>query len=129
MKNLPQCNRDMYLDEDAFYDIDENGYKEIIKKQAKKPITFNDKLKEAFNNRKSNFLYQNKDFYLKKDKNDSEIIYLCNETEILGELFTDGEEFIIEYSDNESENKIYSFQPSKEIIQKQYTKEDDDFEK
>lgn len=31
MKNLPQCNKDMFLDEDAYYKIEEDGYKDIRK--------------------------------------------------------------------------------------------------
>lgn len=76
IKNLPQCNRDMFLNEDAYYKIEEDGYKDIRKKKATKPITFRDVLQDAYNNRTSSFTYQGKTFYLKVDKNDSEVIYI-----------------------------------------------------
>ena len=113
-KNLPQCNRDMFLDEYAYYEIEEDGYKHIRKKEASRPPTFRDRLQEAYNNRHSFFLYQGKTFYLKINKNDSELIYICDDNEVLGELCTDGNEFIIELND-EKKNSIFGFQPSKPI--------------
>ena len=113
-KDLPQCNRDMFLDEDAHYEIDEDGYREIRKKKASKPQTFRDMLQEAYNNRHSSFIYQNKSFYLKTNKKDSEMIYICNDSYVLGELCTDGDEFIVELND-ENKNRIFGFQPSKPI--------------
>lgn len=113
-KNLPQCNRDMFLDEYAYYEIEDDGYKHIKKKEASRPQTFRDRLQEAYNNRHSSFLYQGKTFYLKINKNDSELIYICDDNEVLGELCTDGNEFIIELND-EKKNSIFGFQPSKPI--------------
>ena len=76
IKNLPQCNRDMFLNEDAYYKIEEDGYKDIIKKKAIKPITFEDALQNAYNNETSSFPYQGTTFYLKVNKNDPELIYM-----------------------------------------------------
>lgn len=114
IKNLPQCNRDMFLNEDAYYKIEEDGYKDIRKKKAAKPITFSDRLQDAYNNKISSFIYQGKTFYLKINKNDSELIYICDDTEILGELCTDGNEFIIELNDKKK-NKIFGYEPSKPL--------------
>ena len=122
IKNLPQCNRDMFLDEDAYYEIEADGYKDIRKREAKKPITFKEKLQEAYNNRNNSFSYQNKEYYLKTDKNDPEIIYICNDTEVLGELCTDGNNFILELN-NEKKNQIFCFEPSKPIEIKQNKEE------
>lgn len=122
IKNLPQCNKDMFLDEDAYYKIEEDGYKDIRRKKATKPITFKDVLQDAYNNRTSSFTYQGKTFYLKVNKNDSEVIYICDDTEMLGEFCTDGNEFLIELNDKKK-NKIFGYKPSKplEII---YSRED-----
>lgn len=114
IKNLPQCNRDMFLNEDAYYEIEENGYKGIRKKEAKKPITFKERLQDTYNNKINSFSYQNKNYYLKTDKNDPEIIYICNENEVLGELYSDGSNFIIELK-NEKKNQIFGFEPSKPV--------------
>lgn len=40
-ENLPQCNKNMFLDEDAYYKIEENGYQDI----RKFVIELNDKKK------------------------------------------------------------------------------------
>ena len=122
IKDLPQCNRDMFLDEDAYYEIEEDGYRDIRKIKASKPITFRDKLQEAYNNRNSSFLYQGKTFYLKINKNDSELINICDDSEVLGELCTDGNEFIIELNDKKR-NQIFGFQPNKPLEIK-HNKED-----
>lgn len=114
IKNLPQCNKDMFLDQDAYYEIAKDGYQDIRRKKATKPMTFRDVLQEAYNNKTSSFLYQGKTFYLKINKNDSEIIYICNDTEILGEFCTDGDEFVIELN-NKKKNKIFSYEPSKTL--------------
>lgn len=114
MKNLPQCNKDMFLDEDAYYKIEENGYKDIRKREATKPITFRNALQDAYNNKTSSFTYQGKTFYLKVNKNDSEMIYLCDDTEILGEFCTDGNEFVIELNDKKK-NKIFGYELSKPL--------------
>lgn len=115
IKDLPQCNRDMFLDEDAYYQIEEDGYRDIAKKKANKPITFSDKLQDAYSSRTSSFTYQGKTFYLKINKNDSKKIYICDDKEILGELCTDENEFIIELNDKKK-NKIFGYEPSEHII-------------
>ena len=120
IRNLPQCNRSMFLNENAYYKIEKDGYKDIIKTKATKPMTFRDVLQDAYNNRTSSFTYQGKTFYLKVNKNDSEMIYICNETEILGEFCTDGDEFIIELNDK---NKIFGYEPNKPLKMK-YPRED-----
>lgn len=114
IKNLPQCNKDMFLDEDVYYKIEENGYKDIRRREATKPITFIDVLQDSYNNKTSSFTYQGKTFYLKVNKNDSEMIYLCDDTEILGEFCTDGNEFVIELNDKKK-NKIFGYEPSKPL--------------
>ena len=38
--------------------------------------------------------------------------YICNDDEILGELCTDGEEFIVELNDK---NKIFGYKPNKPL--------------
>ena len=53
-------------------------------------------------------------FYLKINKNDPEIIYICDQDEILGELCTDGKEFIIDLNDKKK-NKIFGYEPSKPL--------------
>ena len=53
----------MFLDEDAYYQIEEDGYIDISKKKANKPTTFKDKLQNAYSNRTSSFTYQGKIFY------------------------------------------------------------------
>lgn len=122
IKNLPQCNRDMFLNEDAYYKIEEDGYKDIRKKEATKPITFRDVLQDTYNNRTSSFTYQGKTFYLKVNKNDPEVIYICNDTEMLGEFCTDGNEFVIELN-GKKKNKIFGYEPSKPLEIK-YSRED-----
>lgn len=120
IKNLPQCNKNMFLNEDAYYKIEEDGYQDIRKKEANKPVTFRDALHDAYNNRTPSFLYQGKTFYLKTNKNDPEIIYICNDTEILGKFCTDGDECVIELNDK---NKIFNYEPSKPLKIK-YRKQD-----
>ena len=114
IKDLPQCNRDMFLSNDAYYQIEEDGYRDIITKKADKPITFGDKLQDAYSNRTSSFTYQGKTFYLKINKNDPELIYICDDKEILGELCTDGKEFIIDLN-AKKKNKIFGYEPSKPL--------------
>jgi len=106
--------REEYLEYKQKYEQD------IIKTKATKPMTFRDVLQDAYNNRTSSFTYQGKTFYLKVNKNDSEMIYICNETEILGEFCTDGDEFIIELNDK---NKIFGYEPNKPLKMK-YPRED-----
>lgn len=113
MKNLPQCNRNMFLDMDA-YEYIEEGYTDIITKEAEKPATFDKILRESYNNKNSSFLYNNKKFYLKVEKNDKDLIYICDENDILGTVCTDGETFIIELEE-EKKNKIFGFEPSSPI--------------
>ena len=122
IRDLPQCNRNMFLNEDAYYQTEEDGYKDIIKKKASKPVTFEDKLRDAYNNKTSSFIYQGKTFYLKINKNDSEIIYICDDEEILGEFCTDGNEFIIDLN-AKKKNKIFGYEPSKPLLIK-YREED-----
>lgn len=117
IKDLPQCNIDMFLVEDAYYQVEKDGYRVIEKKDANKPITFEDRLREAYSNRTSSFTYQGKTFYLKINKKDSEFIYICDDIEILGELCTDGNEFIIELNDKKK-NKIFGYEPTKHIVLK-----------
>ena len=112
----------MFLNEDAYYQTEEDGYKDIIKKKASKPVTFEDKLRDAYNNKTSSFIYQGKIFYLKINKNDSEIIYICDDEEILGEFCTDGNEFIIDLN-AKKKNKIFGYEPSKPLLIK-YREED-----
>lgn len=114
MKDLPQCNRNMFLDMDA-YEYTEDGYTDIITKEAEKPATFERTLKEAFNNKNSSFVYNNKKFNLKVRTDDKDLIYVCDESEILGTICTDGETFLIEL-DEEKKNKIFGFQPSSPIL-------------
>lgn len=122
IKELPQCNRDMFLDEDAYYQIEEDGYIDISKKKANKPTTFKDKLQNAYSNRTSSFTYQGKIFYLKINKSDPETIYICDQDEILGKLCTDGKEFIIDLNDKKK-NKIFGYESSKPLTIK-YREED-----
>ena len=110
MKDLPQCNKDMFLNLDAYEVEDEYGTY-IDTKKAKKPMTFNDKLEEAYNNKKSSFIYNNKMYYLKINKDDPELIYICNEREILGEVCVDGKDFLIELNE-EKKNEVFGFEPS-----------------
>lgn len=42
------------------------------------------------------------------------MIYLCDDTEILGEFCTDGNEFVIELNDKKK-NKIFGYEPSKPL--------------
>lgn len=114
IKNLPQCNRDMYLDMNA-YEYTENGYTDIMRKKAEKPATFERILIETYNNKISSFIYNNKKFYLKIGKDDKELIYICDEKEIFGTVCADGETFIIEL-DEEKQNKIFGFQPDNPIL-------------
>lgn len=105
----------MFLDQDAFYITDKNGYEDIIKKESKRPITFSDKVQKSYENKKTSFVYNNKTFYLKINKEEPELIYICDESEVLGEFYTDGTgEFIIELDPNKK-NKIFGFKPSKPI--------------
>ena len=114
LQNLPQCNRDMFLNRDA-YEYAENGYIDIITKEAKNPNTFDRMLKKAYNSKKSSFIYNNNNkFYLKVGKDDKDLIYICGENEILGTVCTDGETFIIELLEKKK-NKIFGFQPSSQI--------------
>lgn len=114
MKKLPQCNRNMYLDNNA-YECTEDGYTDIITSEAEKPATFDKVLKEAYNNRSSTFTYNNKKFSLKVERNDKDLIYICDENAVLGTVCTDGETFIIEL-DEEKKNKIFGFKPSTTIL-------------
>lgn len=92
MRELPQCNRDMFLFEDAFYEVEEDGYKSIIKREASKPKTLQISVEEAIKNRSNSFLYNNKVFYLKKDKSD----------------------IIIELN-FEKQNEVYGYLPNKKV--------------
>jgi hypothetical protein len=127
IKYLPQCNKCIFLNQDAYYVIEEDGYKDIRMREATKPLTFNDILREAYKKQKSSFIYNNKTFYLKINNNDSEIIYICNESQILGQFYTDGDDFIIEL-DDEKKNNIFGFQPSKPIqIRTEHEKDEFDY--
>lgn len=112
-KQLPQCNRNMFLNCDA-YEYTEDGYTDIITQEAERPDTFERVLKNAYNNKKSTFIYNKKNFYLKTEKNDNELIYICNENCILGSICTDGETFIIELNE-EKKNEIFGFEPITQI--------------
>ena len=114
IKNLPQCNRDMYLNQDAYYNTCEDGYIDIIRKEAPKPRTFTDLLEDAYKNKLNSFEYNNKTFHLKRNKAEPEIIYICDETQILGEFYTDGIDFIIDLNE-ETKNSIFGFEPSKSM--------------
>ena len=72
------------------------------------PSTFEIKLQESYNNRKSSFTYNNKTFYLKHKKGE-DLIYICDENKVLGVTCTDGETFIIEIEE-ENKNEIYGFE-------------------
>ena len=110
-KKLPQCHRDMYLFNDAYKDT-EDGY--IITRKAKKVETFDRTLKEAYKDRNSTFIYNNKEFSLKVAKDDKELIYICLKNDILGTVCTDGETFVIEL-DEEKKNTIFGFEPAQPI--------------
>lgn len=113
MKRLPQCNRNMFLDMDA-YEYTEDGYTDIVTKKSEKPPTFDRMLMKAYHNKHSFFVYNKKIFSLKVEKNDKDLIYICDENEILGTVCTDGETFIIEFNE-EKKNKVFGFQPSSPI--------------
>lgn len=122
MKKLPQCNKNTFLDIDYMYT--EDSYTDIIEKKAEKPATFERKLMEAYIKKNSSFVYNNKKFNLKVRPDDKDLIYVCDESEILGTVCTDGETFIMEL-DNEKRNRIFEFQPSTPILSKS---EKDEFE-
>lgn len=86
------------------------------------PATFERRLQEAYNNRKSSFTYNNKTFYLKHKKGE-ELIYICNENKVLGMTCTDGETFIIEIEE-ENKNEIYGFEATVENLIKSSNLED-----
>lgn len=115
MEKLPQCNRNMFLNMNAYEYTEDDGYTDIITKEAKKPATFEKMLMEAFSNKKSSFVYNNKKFNLKVRTEDKDLIYVCDEKDILGTVCTDGETFIIEL-DEEKKNKIFGFQPNPPIL-------------
>lgn len=116
MKKLPQCNKNMFLDMDA-YEYTEDGYTSIMTTEAEKPATFERKLIDTYNNGNSSFSYNNKPFSLKVKKDDKDLIYICNENDILGTVCTDGETFIIELEDTKK-NDIFGFQPASKILLK-----------
>ncbi len=87
-----------------------------VKKMHGAPSTFEIKLKESYNNRKSSFTYNNKTFYLKHKKGE-ELIYICDENKVLGMTYTDGETFIIEIEE-ENKNEIYGFEVAVESLTK-----------
>lgn len=109
IKTLPQCNRNMYLDNDA-YEYTEDSYTDIITRKAEKPATFDRILMEAYNNRNSTFTYNNKEISLKVEKDDKDLIYICYKNYVLGTVCTDGETFIIEL-DEKKKNIIFGFKP------------------
>ena len=115
LKELPQCNRDMYLDSNA-YKYEEDGYTSIELENAPRPITFEKALKEAYKNKKNIFKYNNKEFHLKIENKDKDIIYICDNKNILGILCSDGETFVIDL-DEEKKNDIYGFLPNESIQQ------------
>lgn len=125
-KNLPQCNRDMYLNMDA-YEYVENGYIDIMTKKAQKPITFEDKLINAYNTKNSSFIYNDKEFHLKIDKKDTDLIYICDEFNILGTVCTDGETFLIDLEEDKK-NKIFGFQPDSQENKKSTDPKSNDLE-
>lgn len=110
IKKLPQCNRNMYLDNDA-YEYTEGDYTEIMTRKAEKPATFDRILMETYKNRKSTFTYNNKEFSLKVETGEKDLIYICNKDYILGTVCTDGETFLIEL-DEEKKDIIFGFEPS-----------------
>ena len=122
IKELPQCNRSMFLSQEAFYKIEDDGYVDIIKKDACKPKTFEDLIQENYKNKKQSFIYNNKNFSFKISQNDPEIIYVCDAKEIVGHFYTDGTDFDIEI-DETKHNSIFGFQPSKSILN--YKKQDE----
>lgn len=110
MKELPQCNRDMFLDMDA-YEYIEDGYTSIKTKKAGKVDTFEGKLIDAYNKGDFSFLYNDKIYYLKPKMYDENLIYILNENEIYGTVCTDGETTIVELKD-EKKNDVFGFKPS-----------------
>ena len=129
-KKLPQCNRDMYLDEDAYYKVEEDGYVDIIKKEAQKPKTFTELLKENYINQNQSFKYNNKTFNFKINKDEPDIIYICDDTQVLGQFYSDGADFDIELNE-EKKNYIYGFQPTNplSIVKCKEKHENEDLEK
>ncbi len=121
MKKLPQCNTIIYLSQDAFEVIDD-GYKEIVKKEAKRPETFAKKLKKSYENEERSFIYNNKKFNFKVNSEENDLIYVYDENELLGIAYADDEECIMELKDK---NKVYGFQTD---ISKLIKKEQIDFQ-
>ena len=116
LKELPQCNRNMYLDSNA-YEYKEDSYTSIELEKAPAPMTFEKTLKESYKSKKNSFKYNNKEFHLKIENKDKDLIYICDNKNILGILYTDGETFIIELYE-EKKHDIYGFLPKKTIQQK-----------
>ncbi len=126
IKKLPQCNRNMYLDSDA-YEFIEDGYTDIMLRDAKRPATFERTLINAYNNRTSTFMYNNKEFYLIDTKDDKELIYICDKSNILGTVCTDGETFIVDI-DDEKKNLVFGFEaiPPINIVNEKESKQQND---
>ena len=106
----------MYLDSNA-YEYKEDGYTGIELEKAPAPMTFEKTLKESYKSKKNSFKYNNKEFHLKIENKDKDLIYICDNKNILGILYTDGETFIIELYE-EKKHDIYGFLPKKTIQQK-----------
>ncbi len=127
IKKLPQCNNNIVLDRDYYEYTKQNGYTDIMFRDAKKPATFKRTLIEAYNNKSSTFIYNNKEFYLVTDEDDKELIYICDKSDIFGTVCTDGETFIIELHDKKK-NLVFGFEaiPPINIVNEKEPKQQED---
>lgn len=103
-KELPQCTNDFRLDEEFIYLMDENNNRSLYTTKAKKPKSFSSIVKETIKSKKSSFIHRGKKYYLKLKKDNTKIIYICNEKGIIGQIDSDDTIQI-------DLNKIYCFQP------------------
>lgn len=122
MKQLPQCNVDMFLNDNIYYINLEEGTRQLVKRKANKPVTFEDVLKSAYNENNKSFLYLDRTFELINNEIDAEVLNICFNKEIFGKAFLDNDDLIIEL-DDQKKKMLFGYQPTKPITIKNKIKE------
>ena len=129
MKQLPQCNVDMFLNDNIYYVNLDEGTRQLVKRKADKPVTFEDALKAAYKDNSKSFSYLDKMFKLIKNEIDSEVLNISFKNEIFGKAFFDNDDLIIEL-DDQKKKFIFGYQPTKPILIKNIIKDqNNDLEK
>ena len=112
-KELPQCNYDLFLDDELLYLTDENNEVELYRGECAKPKSFSDRIEETINCQKNTFIYRDKSYVFKIESDNPRLIYIFDEN---GSLIGQFDIADINHTIKADLNTIYGFQPKKTII-------------